>query len=144
MTVSGERGRERWSTRIALAGAADETGVDRLWARRKISALMDAMSEAAAADREVVKAKVVATALAHHLVSDFTSLVAVDVTPSETRGEACVPRPVPVHLPAGWSYEHVFGELPRTSTSGRLLLLLGLSGLVLGLAIRRIGAGGAS
>jgi len=142
VTIRGNQGGREWSRRVAVAppeGAGSE-GVDRLWARRKIAALMDRLAEAdtgAGPDRECVKAEVIGVALAHHLVSDFTSLVALDVTPSATKGEACVPRPIPVHLPAGWDYEHVFGEMPRTATPGRLLLLAGAALLLAGLLLRR-------
>jgi Ca-activated chloride channel family protein len=142
VTIRGDQGGHEWSRRVSVAppkGAGSE-GVDRLWARRKIAALMDRLTDAGAsngADRETVKAEVIGVALAHHLVSDFTSLVAVDVTPSATKGETCVPRPIPVHLPAGWDYEHVFGEMPRTATPGRLLLLAGAALLLAGLLLRR-------
>lgn len=135
VTVRGDRGGHEWSRRVQVPapdGPGSE-GVDRLWARRKIAALMDDGMERGGPDRDALRAKVVAVALAHHLVSDFTSLVAVDVTPSAAKGEACVPRPIPVHLPSGWSYEHVFGELPRTATPGRLLILLGCGILLMGL-----------
>jgi Ca-activated chloride channel family protein len=141
VTVRGERAGHEWSSRVPLSssvsGAHEREGVDRLWARRKIAALMDRLTESPS-DRDRVRAEVLSVALAHHLVSDFTSLVAVDVTPTALRGEACVPRPIPVHLPAGWSYEHVFGELPQGGTSGRLLLLAGAAAIVAGLLLRRL------
>jgi Ca-activated chloride channel family protein len=100
---------------------------------------MDTLSEAGAQqDRDAVRAKVLQVALAHHLVSDFTSLVAVDVTPTAPKGEACVPRPIPVHLPAGWSYEHVFGGLPQGGTPARLLIVAGALALLGGLLLRRL------
>ena len=60
------------------------------------------------------------------LVSKFTSLVAVDVTPSAPAGVTAKTRPLPVNLPAGWSHEKVFGALPSTATPALLLQLLGV------------------
>jgi hypothetical protein len=60
--------------------------------------------------------------LAHHLVSRFTSLVAVDVTPSRPGAEPLHTRAVPSPLPDGQ-----IGELPSGGTSSRLELALGLS-----------------
>ena len=141
--VSGERSGERWSERVALRASAGDSGVDRLWARRKIASLMDRMTEKGA-DQNAVRCEVTEVALRHHLVSSFTSLVAVDLTPSVARGAVCVTHAVPVHLPAGWDYEHVFGQMPQTATPGKLLLLLA-AGLAIGAwVLRRLASGGAA
>lgn len=124
--VTGERAGARWTERIPVRLSTGDRGLDRLWARRKIAALMDRMTDrAAAADRDSLRCDVVNVALRHHLVSGFTSLVAVDLTPTAPRGAVCVTRAVPVHLPAGWDHGHVFGEMPQTATPGKLFLLLG-------------------
>lgn len=140
VTVSGDRLGEPWSRRLALSQGAADTGLDRLWARRKIAALMD--SAVGGPERDATRKQVVEVALTHHLVSSFTSLVAVDASPTLGRGAVCEARPVPVNLPAGWSYEHVFGEMPQTATPARLFLLLGsaFAGLAGAVAIRQRGA----
>ena len=141
--VSGERNGARWSERVALGATGGDSGVDRLWARRKIAALMDRMSEKDA-DQNAVRCEVTEVALRHHLVSSFTSLVAVDLTPSVARGAVCVARAVPVHLPAGWDYDHVFGQMPQTATPGRLLLLLAAGLALAAWILRRLASGGAA
>ena len=64
--------------------AAAEPGIGVLWARAKIEALTDARKggEPEAEARNAI----VEVALAHHLVSKYTSLVAVDVTPTAPPG----------------------------------------------------------
>jgi Ca-activated chloride channel family protein len=52
-------------------------------------------------------------ALAHHLVSRLTSLVAVDVIAARQPDEALALRQVPLNLPAGWDFDKVFGESVR-------------------------------
>ncbi|MDQ2870878.1 MAG: marine proteobacterial sortase target protein [Acidobacteriota bacterium] len=138
VTVSGERGGRPWSQRLTLSASREDSGVARLWARFKIAALMDSATAGAEADK--IRRRVVEVALAHHLVSSYTSLVAVDVTPGSARGAACEARPLPVQMPDGWSAEHVFGEMPSTATPGRVLLLLGFALLSLSAAVRIAGA----
>ncbi len=137
VTVSGDRGGRPWSHRLALTASREDSGVARLWARFKIAALMD--SSTAGAEAEQVRRQVIEVALAHHLVSSYTSLVAVDVTPGAARGAACEARPLPIQLPDGWRAEHVFGEMPSTATPGRVLLLLGFALLSLSAAVRAAG-----
>ncbi len=122
--LRGVRGVEPWAASLALDGASRE-GIEKLWARRKVGALMDAEIEGK--DAATVRSEVVAVALEHHLVSDFTSLVAVDVTPTVPQGER--PRTVllPVNLPSGWEFEEGWAGLPQTATPRDLL---GLGALV--------------
>jgi Ca-activated chloride channel family protein len=83
---------------------------------------------------------VVATGLAHHLVSQYTSLVAVDITPARKTNELLKQHAMKTNLPSGWSYQHVFG-LPQTATAAQLHLAIGLLLLLLaslaGLWVRR-------
>jgi Ca-activated chloride channel family protein len=125
VTIRGDRLGEPWSRRLSLSESSRDSGLDRLWARRKIASLMDTMT--GAAERDALRKQVVDLALSHHLVSSFTSLVAVDVSPTVARGVVCEARPLPVNLPEGWSYEHVFGGMPATATPARLFLLIGLA-----------------
>ncbi|HEY6051309.1 MAG TPA: marine proteobacterial sortase target protein, partial [Thermoanaerobaculia bacterium] len=125
VTIRGDRLGQPWSRKLSLSGSSADSGLDRLWARRKIASLMDSMSGGASRDAlDAFRRQVVELALSHHLVSSFTSLVAVDVSATVPRGVVCEARPVPVNLPEGWSDEHVFGEMPTTGTPSRLFFLL--------------------
>ncbi len=102
VTVSGSRAGEPWSERVAIALSAGDRGIDRLWARRKIAALMDRSLETGdAGEREEWKRQAIDVAVRHHLVSSFTSLVAVDLGSTLARGTVCAPAAIPVRLPAG-------------------------------------------
>jgi Ca-activated chloride channel family protein len=81
----------------------------------KIEALTDGEGNA--------RQQVVDLALAHHLVSQYTSLVAVDQTPSGVPLQNCETRAVPVNLPAGWG--GVDGSLPGTATPAPMYILIG-------------------
>ncbi len=128
VTISGKRGGNAWSASLPLAAGASEPGIGVLWARAKIEALTDAL-KGGEAETEIRKA-VVDIALTHHLVSKYTSLVAVDVTPTAPPGTASVPNALPTNLPEGWSYDAVFGGA-QTATPATLHLLQGLALLAL-------------
>ena len=97
-------------------------GISILWARQKIKALMDSLD--GGGDREQVRAAVIETAQEHHLVSRYTSLVAVDVIPVRPGYEDLAARMVKTGMPRGWQYGKVFG-LPQTATVAELCLVLG-------------------
>ena len=126
MTVSGTSGAVKWSTKLALASNKTESGVGVLWARKKISSLMDA----AHTNPDEAKNAIITTALDHHLVSKYTSLVAIDVTPSRSSGATLNTGAVATNLPEGWNHEAVFGQLPKTATPADLNMPIGLALLV--------------
>jgi Ca-activated chloride channel family protein len=135
LRVSGKRGDREWDGAVRVDGGSEETGIHKLWARKKISGLMDRQREGA--DRSEVRSAVLEVALKHHLVSTYTSLVAVDVTPTRPPGTPGGTANVPVALPAGMVYEKVFGGLPQTATPGPVYLLAGLASLALALGVAR-------
>jgi Ca-activated chloride channel family protein len=97
--VSGLRAGQSWQEEVPAAVETRGTGLDKLWAGRKIEALMDSLQEQA--DAEAVRREVIALGLRHHLVTLYTSLVAVDVEPTAPAGVEAVPRLVPLNRPRG-------------------------------------------
>ena len=114
--ASAKRGSEEWNDVHSMQVTGEESGIGRLWARRKIEALTDSQGD--------VRQQVIEVALAHHLVTDYTSLVAVDHTPSGVPQQICETRAVPVNLPQGWG--GVDGSLPATATPAPLYILIGI------------------
>jgi Ca-activated chloride channel family protein len=129
VVVSGVRGNQPWSVALTPAVEADAAGVGALWARSKIASLMDEATRGA--DPALIRPEVVKVALEHHLVSAFTSLVAVDVTPTGPVG-GTKSAYVKTSLPDGQ-------VLPQTGTAATLLFLMGLLSLLAGAAIALIG-----
>ncbi|WP_454850108.1 marine proteobacterial sortase target protein [Rhizobium binxianense] len=110
LQIVGRTGEQPWRVEMDIANAADGAGISKLWARRKIDDL-----EARAYERQdptALDKDVETVALAHHLVSRMTSLVAVDVTPSRPAGQPLGSAKLPLNLPEGWDFEKVFGEAP--------------------------------
>ena len=126
LQITGRRDGSFWQHTVPLADAAaaggggPTAGVRQLWARRKIDGLLARLAEGV--DPEVVRADVVAVALAHHLVSRYTSLVAVDVTPSRPLDAALGASHVPLPMPAGWTPE----SMPVGASGWPAQLALGL------------------
>jgi Ca-activated chloride channel family protein len=144
VVVAGRRGAQPWLATLSMADGRAGVGMAVLWARRKVQGLLDSRHEGVPA--EEVRAAVVAIGLEHHLVTPHTSLVAVDVTPARPQGAPLDPRAVPTLLPAGWSHEAVFGQLPQTATSAPLHFAAMVAALALAALLfsagRRAGAGG--
>jgi Ca-activated chloride channel family protein len=130
MAVHGRYGHVPWRIDFRLDDAGGREGVAAFWARHKIDGLIDAARFGSQPD--VVRKQVIDLALKHHLVSRYTSLVAVDVTPARPEGQALNSHAMKTNLPHGWNYEHVFG-LPQTATSAPLHLLVGMACVILAL-----------
>jgi Ca-activated chloride channel family protein len=110
-TLSGELDGKAWRVSLDLSRAQSASGIEKLWARTKITALED--SRVRGANPGDVDKDVLAVALDHHLISRLTSLVAVDITPSRGEGETLTSAQVPLNLPKGWDFDKVFGERVR-------------------------------
>jgi len=134
LSVKGRIAEHGWVSKVSLKGGRNKEGINVLWARRKIAALMN--QNPGSREHDTVKAEILQTALEHHLVSNYTSLVAVDITPSRNLEAPLQTRPVPTNLPAGWEYKKVFGRLPSTATPAELYLMIGLGLLCLAATLR--------
>jgi Ca-activated chloride channel homolog len=139
LALSGRRAGKTWRTTLDLATARPLTGVAKVWARDKMRDLQDAIHTGV--DTATVRGAVTRLAVAHQLMSPYTSLVAVDRTPARPADEALHRREVATNLPAGWTREKVVGEisaafkaglqpasfnLPATATAAELKMLVGM------------------
>jgi Ca-activated chloride channel homolog len=129
VALSGVRNGRAWSTALSLDTGTSESGIGVLWARDRIEALMDAKRNGGPADE--IRRDVLEVALAHHLVSAYTSLVAVDVTPTAPAGTTPIKTALPTNLPDGLAFDAIFGSVPQTATPAPLLTLAGTISLVL-------------
>jgi Ca-activated chloride channel family protein len=75
--IEGLRGGEPWQDRIPAAAEVRGAGLDKLWAGRKVEALLDSL--AAGADADEVRREVTELGLRYHLLTPHTSLVVADV-----------------------------------------------------------------
>lgn len=129
------------------AGAATfHPGITTLWARQRVEELMDQWRESDENARAEIRATLIAHAIRYRLVTQFTSLVAVEEVVTN-KGGTSTTVPVATELPTGMQMDKVFGA-PATGTADAFLEALGLVLLVIGIALwgialwgnRRVGA----
>ncbi len=121
--VSADLANRKWQMNLKITQTELTNDIAVLWARQKISHLMNKLYESE--NKAAAKQQIVKVALKHHLVSKFTSLVAVDVTPTRPLHEAMNKQVLKTNLPKGMIYKKVFGNLPQTATASELNLLTG-------------------
>lgn len=133
LMLSAKLADQPWEIALSLLGGQKQSGVHKLWARNKITGISTSDDDA-----ETRKKSITETALKHHLVSQHTSLVAVDITPSRPINQNLQSDTIPGHLPHGWQREKLFTHpFPSTATDARLQLILGLSLLLASLIMFR-------
>ena len=144
LILSGTSEGHPWARQVPITSVSSQAGVAKLWARGRIADLTS--RRGSGADAGTLRQAVVELALAHHLVSEFTSLVALDVTPVRPEGGGYEAVQVPSAAPMGSYWAHSTGFAP-TATPAPLLLLIGtfslaLAGLILAATMRRAAPGG--
>lgn len=138
LSIEGDQNEFAWQQPVKIIVVKDR-GIDRLWARSEIDSLDDQIRRYAydGRDPQALREQATDVAMNFHLVSAYTSLVAVDATPARAPGESAVDTTVPRHLPAGWDARALLGAkvgaapLAQTSNglfwqllTGALLLLI--------------------
>ncbi|MCZ6511608.1 MAG: marine proteobacterial sortase target protein [Alphaproteobacteria bacterium] len=161
LRISGRLNNEEWSRLVPLANVKSVAGVAAVWGRAKV-ADQRAGYPLREPDFANMRGRVVKTALAYQLVTEFTSLVAVDNSEiARPLEEPLETSEIDRNLPAGMSFEKVFGAdafgpggmrpvpanllqdasfrqtvgLPQTATPAGLMALLGALLLAVGLLL---------
>jgi Ca-activated chloride channel family protein len=129
-------GRTPWQLTLDGTSFTDRPGIAALWARKKIRILMDSLS--VGVDPEQVKKQVTRLALNNHLVSRYTSLVAVEEQLSRPEDKKLNTNRMKTNLPAGWQQNTVFAGSAATATPSRLLIGLGFLLLLLAATMARL------
>jgi Ca-activated chloride channel family protein len=135
INLYGEFGDSNWEQNIAVSDSINHPGIRTAWARSKIASLLEKHHDAGnEVDREQLKNSIINTSIDHHLVSRFTSLVAVDVTPVNSSGYLYSEK-LKTNLPHGWKRDkgsQHYGQqmfmaqlgLPQTATTAPLHLMI--------------------
>ncbi len=125
--ITGNSVTGAWATELSLDAPAQSEGIGALWARARIGEFMDA--ERRGGNPDELRAGILETALTHHLVSKYTSLIAVDKTPVRPSGDPLSSEQVPNLLPYGQSTNAIFG-FPATATNAPALRIMGAAWLL--------------
>ncbi|MBD3667199.1 MAG: marine proteobacterial sortase target protein [Kangiella sp.] len=124
--VKGQAESYDWSFKLPPVTNGKDKGIARLWARMKIDAIKSDFNLSYDQSRD----QILKTALDYHLVSDYTSLVAVDKTPARVM-EELKKLQLANRTPAGWKATHGY---PQGGTAANLAMLIGFLALLLALA----------
>lgn len=128
LMVSGNLKNQYWQKGLNLHEGSNQSGLDVLWARRKIAQLE--RNKVFGQDKDSLDKAIETVAMKHHLVSSMTSLVAVDVIPTaleiakEARAKAMLPKGMLRGI--AMKSANAVGTLPKTATLSELYALLGL------------------
>lgn len=133
LTLTGRTGDGVWVRQLPLQVVDGQAGIAKLWARERIADLL--RSRRFGTDSGGAEAEIVRLALTHHLVSELTSLVAVDVTPVRPPGIDQRTEQAPTSAPAGSYWARSTG-FAGTATPAPMWLLLGLLALGMAVALR--------
>jgi marine proteobacterial sortase target protein len=132
VTLRGSIGSEPWTKELVLPAPGTSEGIARLWGREKIESLMDHLTDGS--DPKGIEAAVIGVALQHHLVSQYTSLIAVDQTP-QGLNPSCKSEPLPIGNDV---LDKDAGTLPQTATPAALLLMIGMALVAVALIALRL------
>jgi Ca-activated chloride channel family protein len=112
LTIHAMLGDTPWSASLPLEKAIAGEGIGKLWARRRIGDIKaDQVMGLLSAD--AAKTEITQLGLTFSLVTDHTSLVAVDHTPSRPNTDTLRREDLPILLPAGWDFDKLFGSARR-------------------------------
>ena len=144
LVIEGEQNEFGWQ-QVVPVRTVTQRGIDKLWARDQLQSLDNEIRRYSMDGRDPARLREQAThvAMNHHLVSAYTSLVAVDATPARLSDAPARETAIPRHLPKGFSAAAV-GRAGQTlaSTSngliwqlltGAILLLLATTFVAIGL-----------
>ncbi|MCP3136066.1 VIT domain-containing protein [Pyxidicoccus xibeiensis] len=113
VTLRGRSGRERFVLTVSVdfPAASDRPAVEKLWAAERIRGWETAQLTGRRAD--AMKKRIVELAVAHQIVTRYTSFVVVEERTGDRRASGQPEtRVVPVNAPAGWA---MFGASKRES-----------------------------
>ncbi len=124
LQLEGDFAGQKWQTTLSTEKHPARKGVATLWARKKIHSLQTAAA-LYGKDRQKVQQLITELGLRHHLVTDYTSLVAIDKNNSRPAGENIEKKVVKSPLPAGAQAKMIFAGTARSGTASQMLLLIG-------------------
>lgn len=160
ITIEGLLGGKAWSRTVKMQQSQVSAGIASIWARRNILDQNRAHRRGELGS-STLKQVIVPIALAYGLISDYTSLVAVDKTPARPEGDALYSQAVPTNLPAGMKAEDWRGmepsqrkqfiasnshklkpdaalSMPKGATAMDILMIMGLILILISLIIMRL------
>jgi Ca-activated chloride channel homolog len=124
--ITGHLNGHTWVNAVRLKRSTQQSGLKVLFGRRMIESWMD--NQLLGVDKETVRKAIVDIGYYYHLVSQYTSLVAVDVTPADKLRELEFNQQELIK-------EGSYLSLAQTATNSQVLIILGFLLLLFSCAI---------
>ena len=132
LTLSGRSAGSAWTRQLKINVVGEQAGIAKLWARERIGEL--SRQKNFGGDAQEYETRVVDLAMAHHLVSEFTSLVAVDVTPARPVDLMLTREQAPTAAPVSGAWAGTTG-FSSTATPASLLFVVGFFTIALAVGL---------
>lgn len=113
ITISGDRGDQTFTSSTLLDNGKSAAGIASLWARARIDELDSQVYRGA--DREAIARQITDVALAFELVSDHTSLVAIDPNVVRPADETVTTEAIATNMPDGVDMQMADAAAPMDS-----------------------------
>jgi Ca-activated chloride channel family protein len=124
--LTGEMATQPWYQQLIVDDTESSTGISTVWARNKIEDLLDGL--VMGVDKELVKQQVIATSLAHQIISPYTSFIAVEKQP-ELPTLTAAQRASSAKRQSGLlakAHENLMVAMPKTALGWHQQFLIGL------------------
>ena len=141
LKLTGVRAGQSWQQQLPITLVDGQSGLSKLWARDRIGELSRLKS--VGGDASALQAQILQLAVQYQVVSEYTSLVAVDPTPVRPTDEPLQSEQAPTSAPVGSYWQTGSTGFAQTATPAPLLTFLGLMALTIGFALhcyRRVSA----
>ena len=120
INISGNLLGNPWQRKLQTAKKIHNTdNIDALWARKKVSHLMNELNTGSQ-DATIIKSKVIELGIKHHLLTQFTSFVAIEKIVSKPNTAIAKNKNVPNLMPKGSTM-----PVPQTATTAGMLSFFG-------------------
>jgi Ca-activated chloride channel homolog len=133
LTLSGRRAGRAWQQQLPITLIDGQSGLSKLWARERIGEL--SRQKNVGGDTASLQQQILQLALQHQVVSEYTSLVAVDDTLVRPVDAALRSEQAPTSAPVGSYWQTGSTAFTQTATPAPLWMLVGLMALMLAAAL---------
>jgi Ca-activated chloride channel family protein len=133
LTLSGRRDGRAWQQQLPITLVDGQSGLSKLWARERIGEL--SRLKGVGGDTTALQSQILQLAIQYQVVSEYTSLVAVEDTPVRPIDQALRSGQAPTSAPVGSYWQTGSTGFAQTGTPAPLWMLAGVVAMALACAL---------
>lgn len=133
LTLSGRRDGRAWQQQLPITLVDGQSGLSKLWARERIGEL--SRLKGVGGDTTALQSQILQLAIQYQVVSEYTSLVAVEDTPVRPIDQALRSGQAPTSAPVGSYWQTGSTGFAQTGTPAPLWMLAGVAAMALACAL---------